>query len=239
MHPSSPADRARFLRHRRAHSPGTQAIRVSSASRLGIRAHRWSTSHLHGIMERTLHYILGHVVHSPLSLSPCRSCSPPPPLTPPHLFCAPLPRPSCMRRLCPPCSDPMHHASLTPLHALAVRAFPSHTMRGPHLHPLELHISCNALAQKLPSPSSSHLDTNPSIRLCYFQSSTATIPFSAFPILDFYVSACSTLLFLGRLHPRVQSSGESVRVATHPLKSVYIYLPTAAPKPSNTIIYLS
>ncbi|KAJ7882748.1 hypothetical protein B0H14DRAFT_3753181 [Mycena olivaceomarginata] len=50
---------------------------------------------------------------------------------PPHLFCAPLPRPSCMRRLCPLCSDPMHHASLTPLHALALRAFPSHTMRGP------------------------------------------------------------------------------------------------------------
>src|SRR4051812_21163130 len=45
-------------------------------------------------------------------------------------------------------------------------------------------------------------------------------------------------LFLGRLHPRVQSSRESVRVATHPLKSVYIYLPTAAPKPSNTIFTL-
>ncbi|KAJ7845725.1 hypothetical protein B0H14DRAFT_3138998 [Mycena olivaceomarginata] len=30
-------------------------------------------TYVHGIMERTLHYILAHVVHSPLSLSPCRS----------------------------------------------------------------------------------------------------------------------------------------------------------------------
>ncbi|KAJ7697328.1 hypothetical protein B0H14DRAFT_2649863 [Mycena olivaceomarginata] len=44
--PHLPADRARFLRHRRVHSPGTQAIRVSSASRSGIRAHRRTTSHL-------------------------------------------------------------------------------------------------------------------------------------------------------------------------------------------------
>ncbi|KAJ7855310.1 hypothetical protein B0H14DRAFT_2754745 [Mycena olivaceomarginata] len=30
-------------------------------------------TYAHSIMERTLHYILAHVVHSPLSLSPCRS----------------------------------------------------------------------------------------------------------------------------------------------------------------------
>ncbi|KAJ7885331.1 hypothetical protein B0H14DRAFT_2699464, partial [Mycena olivaceomarginata] len=160
-----------------------------------FRRHRgWEYVHIdgvhptyaHSIMERTLHYILAHVVHSPLSLSPCRSCSPPPPLPPPHLFCAPLPRPSCMWRLCPPCSDPMHHASLTPLHALALRAFPSHTMRGPIFTLLNYIFLAMLWLNTLPPPSSSHLDTNPSIRLCYFQSSTATIPFSAFPILDFY-----------------------------------------------------
>ncbi|KAJ7798354.1 hypothetical protein B0H14DRAFT_2906845 [Mycena olivaceomarginata] len=170
------------------------AVRIRPGPRPSeFRRHRgWEYAHIdgvhptyvHGIMERTLHYILAHVVHSPLSLSPCRSCSPPPPLPPPHLSCAPLLSPSCMRRLRPPCSDPMHQASPTPLH-----------LRFPHLHPLELHISCNALAQTLPPPSSSHLDTNPSIRLCYFQSSTAMIPFSAFPILDFYVSACSTFRY--------------------------------------------
>ncbi|KAJ7802105.1 hypothetical protein B0H14DRAFT_2893480 [Mycena olivaceomarginata] len=175
-----------------------------------FRRHRgWEYAHIdgvhptyaHGIMERTLHYILAHVVHSPLSLSPCRSCSPPPPLPPPHLFCAPLPRPSCM-------------AALTPLHVLALRAFPSHTMRGP-IFTLLNYIFLAMLWLKHYCPHHLHIliRTSPYV---------------------YYLS-----LFLGRLHPRVQSSGESVRVATHPLKSVYIYLPTTAPKPSNTIIYLS
>ncbi|KAJ7865447.1 hypothetical protein B0H14DRAFT_2734245 [Mycena olivaceomarginata] len=148
-----------------------------------FRRHRgWEYAHIdgvhptyaHGIMERTLHYILAHVVHSPLSLSPL----------------------------------------LTPLHALALRAFPSHTMRGP-IFTLLNYIFLAMLWLKYYCPHHLHIliRTRPYV---------------------YYLS-----LFLGRLHPRVQSSGESVRVATHPLKSVYIYLPTAAPKPSNTIIYLS
>ncbi|KAJ7831505.1 hypothetical protein B0H14DRAFT_3872189, partial [Mycena olivaceomarginata] len=78
---------------------------------------------------------------------------------------------------CPPCSDPMHHASLTPLDALALRAFPSHTMRGPIFTLLNYIFLAMLWLKHYRPPSSSHLDTNPSIRLCYFQSSTATIPF--------------------------------------------------------------
>ncbi|KAJ7750177.1 hypothetical protein B0H14DRAFT_3896967 [Mycena olivaceomarginata] len=120
MHPSSPADRARFLRHRRAHSPGTQAIRVSSASRSGIRAHRRNTSHLRARY---------HGKDPPLNSRPCGPFS----FVAVTLSVLLAAASSILRTAAAsflhaasvsPCSDPMHHASLTPLHALALRQPP-------------------------------------------------------------------------------------------------------------------
>jgi hypothetical protein len=68
-------------------------------------------------------------------------------------------------------------------------------------------------------------------------------PISCFGITQFGLSSIGLFsipfAFLCRLHPWVQSSGESVRVATHPLEDCLLILAFGGAESLNTIIYLS